>query len=67
MKTGINIGNRPGPTPGSDMEVRQHKAMAMGKNVVGKPERCVETFQRRGSTGETHVPGLTSANVKKRM
>ena len=53
----------PGPKPGSDRVVKMHHGMASGIEV-SPPERKVETHQRDGKTGRSHVPGLTSHRGK---
>jgi len=49
----------PGPTPGPDRAIRQHKAMASGV-VLPKPERRVDMFQRQSETGRSRSPGITN-------
>lgn len=53
-----NWANCPGPTPGSDMVIRQHKAMASGCELPA-PKRRVKVQLKGSSTGSTKVPGLS--------
>lgn len=68
MKTGINIGNCAGPTPGSTRAVSQRKAINMGYEAPVS-ERKVDPMMagKDGKTGGTSAPGLTSKATPRRM
>lgn len=55
----------PGPKPGSDRAISQHKYIAEGYTVPAT-DRCVDLSQRESKTGEAESPGLTT-RAKRRM
>ena len=57
--------NTPGPTPGPDGAIKQHKAMASGYEIPISKRR-VKTFQKEGSTGCGYSPGLGASKKGKR-
>ena len=54
----------PGPKPGPNRAVSQHKAMASGYELP-VPKREVDIYQKEHKTGCTYAPGLTSHKSKR--
>jgi hypothetical protein len=54
-----NIGNSPGPVPGSTRAISQRKAVSDGYAVADDPSRVEVPGWAHSKTGTTKVPGLT--------
>ena len=60
MKTGTNIGNRPGPMPGNSGAVREQKAIAMGMTAPKSARETKPIGMEGGKCGTVKVTGLTN-------
>jgi hypothetical protein len=61
-----NVFNTPGPTPGSDRAIKQHKAIAMGvADMPSEPTRT-KTNQPKTTTGMGYAPGISGMKSGKR-
>lgn len=54
-----NIGDIPGPTPGSTRAISQRKAVSDGYEVAAEPSKVNVPGWSPARTGTTKVPGLT--------